>query len=134
MTQAELQRALAEHRIPPLLCLYGAEGYLVERTWRRILDLVVPADARDFNFQQFAGRETRAVTLLDAVQTLPVFSPRRLVLVKAVEDLPAAEQEALLPYLKNPLPETVLLLVGEKIDTRRKLFLELRKAGVLVEF
>lgn len=134
MTQAELQRALAEHRIPPLLCLYGAEGYLVERTWRRILDLVVPADARDFNFQQFAGRETRAVTLLDAVQTLPVFSPRRLVLVKAVEDLPATEQEALLPYLKNPLPETVLLLVGEKIDTRRKLFLELRKAGVLVEF
>ncbi len=134
MTQAELQRAIAEHRIPPLLCLYGSEGYLIERAWRRILDQVVPPEARDFNFQQFTGREARAASILDSVQTLPVFSPRRMVLVREVEELPAGEQESLLPYLKNPLPETVLLLAGGKIDTRRKLFLELRKSGALVEF
>jgi len=134
MTPAELQRALADHKIPPLLCLHGEEGFLVEQAWRQVLAALVPADARDFNFQQFQGKEARAAAVLDAVQTLPVFAPRRLVMIKNAQDLPTAEQDGLLDYLRNPLPESVLLLVCDKIDARRKLFQAFKKAGALVEF
>ncbi len=134
MTPAELQRALADHTVPPLLCLYGEESFLVEQAWRQVLAALVPADARDFNFQQFQGKETRAAAVLDAVQTLPVFAPRRLVMIKNAQDLPTAEQDGLLEYLRNPLPESVLLLVCGKIDARRKLFQAFKKEGALVEF
>ncbi|AMV72014.1 DNA polymerase III subunit delta [Desulfuromonas carbonis] len=134
MTPAELHRALADHKVPPLLCLHGEEGFLVEQAWRQILAELVPADARDFNFQQFQGKEARAAAVLDAVQTLPVFAPRRLVLIKNAQDLPTAEQDGLLEYLRNPLPESVLLLVCDKIDARRKLFQAFKKVGALVEF
>ena len=93
MTPAELQRALDEQRIPSLLCLCGEESYLVEQAWRQVLAAAVPADARDFNFQQFQGKEAKAATLLDALRTLPVFAPRRLVLIKNGHELPAAEQD-----------------------------------------
>ncbi len=134
MTPAELQRALDEQRIPPLLCLCGEESYLVEQAWRQVLAATVPADARDFNFQQLQGKEVRAATLLDALQTLPVFAPRRLVLIKSGHELPVAEQDALLDYLRDPLPESVLLLVCAKIDARRKFFQAFKKTGGLVEF
>ncbi len=132
MTPAELHRAIADQRIPALLCLYGEERYLREQAWRRVLDAVVPVEERDFNFEQFEGREVRGNKLVDAARTLPVFAQRRLILVKDAESIPTAEQEVLLTYLQTPLPETVLLLICDKIDTRRKLFLEFKKSGALV--
>lgn len=134
MTPAELQRAIAEQRIPSLLCVCGEESYLVEQAWRQVLAAAVPAEARDFNFQQFQGKEAKAAVLLDALRTLPVFAPRRLVLVKNGHELPAAEQDGLLDYLHNPLPESVLLLVCAKVDARRKFFQAFKKAGGLLEF
>ena len=134
MTPAELQRALAQQRIPSLLCLCGEENYLIEQAWRRVLAAAVPEDARDFNVQQFQGKEARAGALLDALRTLPVFAPRRLVLIKNGHELPAAEQEALLDYLAAPLPESILLLVCGKIDARRKFFQAFKKADGLVEY
>ncbi len=134
MTPAELQRAIAEQRIPSLLCVCGEESYLVEQAWRQVLAAAVPEDARDFNFQQFQGKEAKAATLLDALLTLPVFAPRRLVLVKNAHELPAAEQDGLLDYLHAPLQESVLLLVCAKVDARRKFFQAFKKAGGLLEF
>jgi DNA polymerase III subunit delta len=134
MTPAELQRAIAKQRIPSLLCVCGEESYLVEQAWRQVLDATVPEDARDFNFQQFQGKETKAGALLDALRTLPVFAPRRLVLIKNGHELPAAEQDGLLDYLRAPLPESVLLLVCAKVDARRKFFQAFKKAGGLLEF
>lgn len=134
MTQAELQRAIRDRRLPPVLCLHGEESFLAEQAWRAILETLVPPEARDFNFQQFPGRETRAEALLDAVRTLPVFTDRRLVLVKDAQELPAAELDALLDYLSDPVPESLLLLVCAKIDGRRKFFQALKKQQALVEF
>jgi DNA polymerase-3 subunit delta len=56
------------------------------------------------------------------------------VTVKDAHLLPAAELEALLPYLQDPVPETCLLLVAEKIDSRRKFFQQFKKSGCMVEF
>lgn len=134
MTPAELNRMLDERRVPPLLLLYGEEGFLLERAQQRIRDLVVPPEGRDFNFHVFQGREARGETVLDAARTLPVFAPRRLVLVKDLQHLPAAELDSLLPYLRDPSPETVLLLTADKIDARRKFYQEFKKAGEMVEF
>lgn len=134
MNPGELQRAIGEQRLPALLCLCGEENYLVEQAWRGVLAAVVPEEARDFNYQVFQGKEVKAATLTDALRTLPVFAPRRLVLVKNAQEIPAAEQEGLLDYLKDPLPEAVLLLVCDKIDARRKFFQAIKKHGELVEF
>jgi DNA polymerase-3 subunit delta len=134
MKPAEFDRILAEQKIAPLLLLYGEETFLLDRTLEQILDAVVlPAD-RDFNFQLFRGREARGGAILDSARTLPVFAPRRLVLIREADHLPAAEAELLLSYLADPAPESVLVLVAEKIDARRKFYQEFRKHGQMVEF
>lgn len=133
MKPAELDKAIHDHALPPLLLLYGEESFFLEQTLARLRELI-PLDARDFNYQIFRGREIRAVAILDTASTLPVFSARRLVLVREVEDAPAAELEALLPYLHDPAPETLLVFTAEKIDGRRKFYQEFRKRGEMVEY
>ena len=134
MTHAELNRAIEGRNIPSLLFLYGEETFLVDRVVQRLRELVVPAEARDFNYTLFRGKETPVADLLDTARTLPVFSSHRLILVKEAHDLPAAALDGLLPYLSDPVPETVLVFVAEKIDGRKKFFQEFKKRGVLVEF
>ncbi|MBE0599190.1 MAG: DNA polymerase III subunit delta, partial [Desulfuromonadales bacterium] len=133
MKPAELDKAIADHSPPPLLLLYGEEPFLLDQALARLRGLI-PPDARDFNFQMVRGREVRAAAVLDTVHTFPVFSSRRLVLVRETEEIPAAELEAFLPYLRAPVAETILVFTAEKIDGRRKFYQEFRKHGAMVEF
>jgi DNA polymerase III subunit delta len=134
MTYAELNRDIERRDIPCLLFLYGEETFLLDRTLERLRDVAVPVDARDFNYNLYHGKETSAETILDTVLTLPVFTARRLVLVKEAQELSAASLDAFLPYLTNPAPETILVFTADKIDGRKKFFQEFKKRGVLVEF
>ncbi len=134
MTPGELNKAIEGHRLPPLLFLYGAETFLLEQALGRIREQVVPPEARDFNLTLLDGRAASSADILDAASTLPVFSPRRLVVVRDAQQLSAAELDALLPYLKDPAPETVLVFTADKIDGRRKFFQDFKKGGALVEF
>lgn len=134
MTAAELHRAIDDGRFPPLLFLYGEEQYLLERTLKHLLDRAIPPDARDFNLTIFAAKEFSAAKLLDTVRTYPVFFDRRVVIVKGAHQISAAELEGVQSYLHDPVSETILIFVGEKIDARRKFFTDFKKTGVLVEF
>lgn len=134
MTVAELERAIDNGHFPPLLFLYGEEQFLLERTLKHLLDKAIPLEARDFNLTTFHPKEFSAAKLLDTVRTYPVFFPRRVVIVKGAHQIVAAELEGLQSYLHQPLPETLLIFVGEKIDARRKFFVDFKKSGELVEF
>lgn len=134
MTPAEFNRILETRKIPPLLFLHGEETYSIERAVQRLRDLLIAPEGRDFNYQIFYGKEVTAADVLDSARTLPVFASHRLILVKDAHHLPASELEKLLPYLKDPIAETVLLFCAEKIDGRKKFFQEFKKRGQLVEF
>ncbi|MDX2481674.1 MAG: DNA polymerase III subunit delta [Desulfuromusa sp.] len=134
MTADELYRKLRSQQVPELIFLYGQEQYLVQRAARLVRQTVVSDEKDDFNDNQFYGKEVTAELILEAALTYPVFADKRLVTVKDAHRLSAAELEKLLPYLQNPVPETCLLFIADKIDNRRKFFQQFRKSGTLVEF
>jgi DNA polymerase III subunit delta len=132
--QTDLQSMLKDRSFPPLILLHGEEDYLRDQALEQIRDLAVPADCRDFNLNVYQGKETKVRELLDTARTFPVFAPRRLLILKGVDALAAPEMEALLPYLKDPVPETCLLCTADKFDGRRKFFQDFKKYGVVFEF
>jgi DNA polymerase III subunit delta len=134
MTPVELKKALRERRFPALLFLYGEERFFLERTIETLQKIAIPENCRDFNLQVFFGKEARAAEILDSARTFPVFNEHRLILVRDAHLVPAAELELLIPYLKDPAPETILLFTSDKIDSRRKFFQQFKKHGQLVEF
>lgn len=134
MTPADLARVIEQRQFPPLLLLYGEDTFSLQRTVVHLQRVAIPDDARDFNYIQFQGREARAAAIIDVARTFPVFATHRLVLVKDSQQLPAQELDALLPYLSDPVRETLLVLVADKVDGRRKFFVEFKKRGELVEF
>ncbi len=134
MKPEEFDKALQRGDIRPLYYLYGEEQYLVDRGVRRLLELVVAPDTRDFNFTVFYGNECKVEEIVEAAQTFPMFADRRVVLVKKGSDLPAAALEVLIGYVAAPSPSTCLIFQAEKADLRKKFFTEFKKSGELVEF
>ncbi len=134
MTPAELSRAIDNKAFPSLLLLYGEETYLLEKSLRHLLDTALPVADRDFNFDSLSARDIRADAIIDQARTFPVFAPCRLILIKDAQHLSGDSLDRLVPYLQDPSPETILVLVCDKIDGRRKFFQEFKKRGVLVEF
>jgi DNA polymerase III subunit delta len=134
MKPEELSRSITKGEISPLYYFYGEEPYLLDREVSRLLSLLVAPEYRDFNLNVFYGNECRGEDVADAAQTLPFFADRRLVLVRNASALSAGAFELLVPYVQNPSPATCLLFVGDKIDLRRKFFVEMKKHGELVEF
>ena len=134
MTEQELEKQLKTGNLLPVYFFYGEEPFLVERAARRIMERAIDPAMKDFNLNIYYGADCKGTEILDTAQTLPMFSDRRLVVVRQADKLPTATQEGLLPYLANPCQETCLVILAAKPDLRRKFFGELKKQPGSLEF
>ena len=134
MNAAELHRKLQSNQIPAVIFLCGQEPYLIQQAARSIRQAVLLAEDDVFNDTQFHGKDVTAGEILEVAMTFPVFADKRLVTIKDAHQLPASELEKILPYLQNPAPETCLLFIAGKIDSRRKFIQQLKKNDSLIEF
>lgn len=111
---------------------------------------VVDEGLRAFNVERVhAGDWTTGDRLVDGVgavvaaaRTLPMMSPRRIVTVLQAEALLAPRREseaaaraieALEALLKDPEPQTTLVLVAAVVDKRSRMFKLLQKQATIVE-
>ncbi len=101
----------------------------------------VEADLRAFNVERLYGGEATVDDVLDAVRTLPMMAPRRVVLVLQAERLliPKREseqaerdQQALEKYLNEPFAHATLVLVAAALDSRRRITRILLERAVVV--
>jgi DNA polymerase-3 subunit delta len=134
MKHQDFLQAIERGDIRPLYYLFGDEPYLMEKCVRRMLERLVTPDLRDFNLTVFYGTENKGEEIAETAATLPMFASWRVVLVKKAEALSASSLEALSSYIQSPSPSTCLIFQGDKIDQRKKFFLEMKKRGGLVEF
>jgi len=134
MTEQELEKLIKTGNFLPVYFFYGDEPFLVERAGRRVMEQAVDPTMKDFNLNIYYGADCKGTEILDTSQTLPMFSERRVVVVRQADKLPAATQEGLVPYLANPCSETCLIFLAAKPDLRRKFFMELKKQPGTLEF
>ncbi|MFW6051001.1 MAG: DNA polymerase III subunit delta [Myxococcota bacterium] len=119
--------------VGPAHVLVGTERFLLERAVARVRAAVLGDGPAGFNDDVFHGRGLSASAVLSAARTLPMMAARRLVLVREVDAMAAAELDALAAYLASPAESTCLLLLADKLDGRTKLAKAAKKHRLLVE-
>jgi DNA polymerase-3 subunit delta len=119
----ELRRDLAAKPPAPVYVVEGEESLLAEEAVGLLIEACVPAAARDFNYDVFAGDDEAARGFLAQAGTYPFMAERRLVVLRRFEKLRLSERDeaALAEYVKSPSPTTVLVLVATKLDRRTNL-------------
>jgi DNA polymerase-3 subunit delta len=147
------EQAVAEAeggRLRPVYVVSGEERLFRQNVVAAMRKAVVGAegDAPGLNEDHFVAGEVEARVVLAAARTLPMFGPRRLVIVRGVERWEVKEDakkagasgrgvvvkplDLLADYAQRPSESTTLLIVSDKLDNRRRLMSLARKEGFLV--
>lgn len=134
-TREELKRALRENRLEPLYLLFGAESYLRDAAAKVITETALRgASLREFNEAGFSLSSVDVQQALAAAHQLPMMAERRVVRITDFAKLREADEEALQRYLAHPISSTILILIADELDKRRKLSKALLERCVAVEF
>jgi DNA polymerase-3 subunit delta len=124
---------LAAGKPAPVYILSSEQSLLLERAVSAIRDAAVPPAMRGFNYDAIESGRATSARILAAAQTLPMMAQRRMVLVRDIGSIQAAELNKLLAYLESPNPSTVLVGVAGTVDKRIKFFATAAKRKLLHE-
>ena len=130
----KLYKDLEAKNLKPVYFLHGDEPYLLNACVDSFKNAVLSEATMDFNYSLFYAGDTDVTLIKDAVETLPVFTPQRLVIVKNLDDLKDKELQELESVITNQVASTVLVLFAEKPDKRTKFYKTIFDLAVCVEF
>jgi DNA polymerase-3 subunit delta len=121
VTPEQLGAELAQGTLRPAYLLAGEEALLREDALRALRAAAAAGAPDTFDFDRLDGARAQPGALLDALRTLPVLAPRRLVLLEE----PEASRGGLLDALPELLAElaagrSVLVVSAAKADRRAR--------------
>jgi DNA polymerase-3 subunit delta len=136
-------------RLAPVYLVVGEETYTVERVLSALRQGALGKGPAAFNEDKFVAGEDDIDRVISAARMVPMLSPRRFVVVRALERWDARMQDdeeapksreperknpldRLADYANSPVDSSSVVLVATKIDGRRKLMAAARKGGWLV--
>lgn len=129
----KLQKYLDKKPPGSLYLVYGDDGYLVDEALKLIKNKSFPEGNDDFSYDHFFYPDTSPSQVRDAVETLTILSPRRVVVYKIGSGLKDKEWDDLYPVLEHPVTSTTFMVVIEKVDKRKKYYRLFAEKGTLVE-
>jgi DNA polymerase-3 subunit delta len=134
LTRTELERSLRESP-QPLYLLVGAERYLRDTAARSLTEAALSGTLlREFNDSSFNLVRDSVQAALAAAEQLPMMSDRRVVRIRDFARLRENDEEALVRYLNNPAPQTVMIFIADDLDKRKKSTKALLDNCIVVDF
>ena len=95
MTFAEFQRLVRDDTIPSTLLFHGEEPFLTRVAVRLLKKSLITPGSEAFDLSTFSGREATAEAVISHASTVPMLSPRRLVVVYEFERMSPSERTRL---------------------------------------
>lgn len=113
-----LQAALRKGPIAPVWYLHGSETILKDEALRTLIDTILDPSLRDFNLDLLTAQQLDPDQLAAACSTLPMMAERRVVVLRDVENWKrkSKAKQVAVEYVKNPAPDTVLVMVQGNDD------------------
>jgi DNA polymerase III subunit delta len=150
-----VRKQLAQGKADPVYLIVGDDEAAMSRLAAEI-NALVEDELRAFNAERFYAGD-KGVTpsaVVEAARILPMMSDRRVVTLLRAERMlkpkrrgktassegeddgdadPPTELDVLEAYVRDPVPQTTLVMVAADVDRARKLYKTLAKHGTIVE-
>lgn len=117
----------------PVYYFFGTDDYLMEDAFERIKKEALTGGFVDMNYHVYEGKTLDASDLVSTASTMPAFAEWRLIVVKGAEAIKAAQEKALIGYVKDPSPTTCLVFISSdtKADRSSQFIKALEEKGFL---
>jgi len=140
LAATEFLERLAKGKPAVAILLLGEEAYLRDLCRAQLIENFVPEAARVWAVSRFSAAGGETLAALDQAQTRPLLASHQVVFLEeaeAIEKLGEKAREtavaALVAYLSDPAPFTVLVVEAAKLDMRMQLGKKLAERVLVVE-
>ena len=133
----KLSKDLKENNLDKLYLFFGEEVYLKELYTKKILQTIPDDGFEEFNKIIIDGKESDMFSVSEALESFPMMSDKKIVLIENSGIFKSANQETKDFYSKvfSALAEDTVLIFSEtEVDKRSALFKAAQKSGSVVEF
>jgi DNA polymerase-3 subunit delta len=136
VNQQELRRQIAQGGLAPLYYFYGQNIHLVEETIQSLKSTLYTPAGAEFDVNSFDAESHDISEMLTAVQTPPMQSQKRLVVVKRTDVFKAAQWEQFVRYLTKPSLRCCLIFtaIADKPAVSEKYLKLFQSNGTVVLF
>ena len=116
-------RSISEGKIENNYFLMGNQPYFINLICKKLEEKLISKNNREFDLRLLYGKETSVSEILETVKSYPMFGEKQLVIVREAQYL-NKEIKLLLPYLENPLSQTVLVIcyVNKTLDSKNRIY------------
>jgi DNA polymerase-3 subunit delta len=104
----DFNKLISSKKISPVYLFAGEESYFIDMCLDKTENLLY---ADNLNKEIFYAAESSAEDILNAVQTLPFLSKKRIIVVKGVNKMKAVDAERFIGYLSNVIETSCLILL-----------------------
>ena len=121
-TDNKFKEHIKEGALGPVYVFTGDQVYLVDKALALLKEATV-GDSEDINYLVFHGDATSGKEVADTASTYPMFSQKKLIVVKNAEKLKTGDIETLESYMESPSSASCLALVfteGKKPKFKNK--------------
>ncbi len=133
ITYEQLMQQLKKKEYHPVYLLHGEEPFFIDEAVRHFEEEVLEPHERSFNLTIVYGKDTDHRQVRDAAMRYPMMAPRQVVIVKEAQEM--RDLGELLPYVRKPVPTTLLVLAHKhkKLKMNTKLGKALASHAVVME-
>ncbi len=131
---ATLLDEIAKGDVRSFYLLHGDEEYEREALVASMIESLMPAQTRDFNLDVLRAERLEVLDFFQVYETYPTMAESRLIVLRDAEALTTDQCRGLERVFAKPVETSRLLVVGQKVNMRRKFFRELARKGCALEF
>jgi DNA polymerase III subunit delta len=133
-TLEELEQDLKSAGLRPVYLVLGPEQFQCRQAVDLLKSKALSPASLAFDYSEFCAGEDSIDEIIKSANTYPMLAKKRVALVTTAEKLADTEQETFLESLKRLSPRSLLILLAEDLDHRKKLYRTIRETGCVVEF
>lgn len=124
----------ASNPLKPAYLICGSDRPKVRRAVARLRRRIVDESGNDLNVAVFDAERDAVTAVVEAASTPSFVLGTRLLLVTSAHRYKVRERQALVAYLKEPMPDTVLAVEGETFAKDDALLKAVARVGDVLRF
>ncbi len=126
-----------QEKIYPVYLFYGKENYLKEDILKKLRNRLIDPAYRELNYKIFYGEKLFINEVINDLETLPLISEHKLVVIKEADKINKNDEIKLIDYfnrlsLKNIF--STLIIIYKESSPNKELVTAIKKVGVVSNF
>ncbi len=121
----------------PVYLLYGEENYLKEDVLKKLRNRLTDSAYRELSYQIFYGDKLLINKIINDLETIPLLSKHKLVVIKEAEKISKDEEKKLVNYLNRISLKSKfssLIIIYKKEKPNKELITAIKRVGVAANF